>query len=77
MWWIRVTPANVKSRGTADNPEEQQGAGEPVDEPARGDAGDPRADVRDALPAKEEPKIPVLEGAREHWGHLKPRAKVQ
>jgi hypothetical protein len=37
MWWIRVTPANVKSRGTADTPEKQQGAGEPVDEPARGD----------------------------------------
>jgi hypothetical protein len=33
--------------------EEKRGTGQPINEPARGDARDPRADERDALSAEE------------------------
>ena len=49
--------------GEADDAEQQRRAGEPVDQPAGGDAGHPRADERDALAAEEEPEVAVAQGA--------------
>ncbi len=51
----------------ADDAEQQRGAGEAVDQPAGGDAGDPGADERDGLAAEEEAIVAVAEGAEE--GH--------
>jgi hypothetical protein len=50
--------------------EEELGAGQAIDEPARGDARDPRADQRNALPGKEETVVAVREGTGEA-GHLR------
>jgi hypothetical protein len=40
--------------------EQKHGAGQPIHQPAGGDAGDPRADERDSLPAEEEAIVAVL-----------------
>ena len=68
------TPANGASEqrrnlaAEADDAEQQLGAGQAVDEPARGDAGDPRADERDALAAEEEAVVAMSKGAGEPAG---------
>ena len=49
----------------ADDAEQQLRAGEPVDQPARGDARDPRADQRDALSAEEQAVVAVPQRARQ------------
>ncbi len=49
----------------AGDAQQQLRTGEPVDEPARGDARDPGADKGNALAAKEETEVTVLQGARQ------------
>ena len=53
----------------ADDAEQQRRAGEPIDQPARGNARDPGADQRDALSAEEEAVVSGAERA-EQVGHL-------
>ena len=48
--------------------EEQFGAGQAIDQPARRDAGDPRADERDALATEEEAVIGMSKGPGEPAG---------
>ena len=65
------TPANGASTSVGiwpqkpDDAEQQGRAGEPVDQPAGGDARDPGADERNALAAEEQPVVAVPERAEE------------
>jgi hypothetical protein len=45
----------------ADRAQQQRRAGQPVDQPAGGHARHPRADHRDALPAKEKPEVAMAQ----------------
>ena len=49
--------------GKADRAQQQGRAGEPVDQPAGGDARHPRADERDALAAEEEAEVAMAQRA--------------
>ena len=49
----------------ADEPEQERRIGEAVDEPARGNARDPRADERHALAGEEEPVVTTAKRAEE------------
>src|SRR4051812_34386811 len=53
-----------------DDAEEECGSGNPVDEPARRDARDPRPDERYRLPAEEETVVTVSESAEKTWALL-------
>jgi hypothetical protein len=46
-----------------DDPEHQGGVGQSVNQPSQGDHLEPGPDEREALPADEQPEVPVLQGA--------------